>query len=145
LQVKHHRGDFFRLYLSSFTQLADLVILAELAFQIAPGKKNRPAAQPAAQWIFFAVVRAIARNDGEHPSAAHAVAGATGDRTHLVSLVRHEDAVVLAQQRVENKTNEIGTVPELLRGRDLHNTVLTMDALRSGRLPGTSWTSAAIT
>lgn len=51
------------------------------------------------------------------------------ERTHLVSLVRHEDAVVLAQQRVENKTNEIRAVPELLRGRDLQNTVTTMDVL----------------
>ena len=128
---------------------AEMVIpflgLCVLVLQVAPGEKDRPAAQLAAQRVFFAVMRAIARYDGEHPSAAHAVAGATGDRTHLVSLVRHEDAVVLAQQRVENKTNEIGTVPELLRGRDLHNTVPTMDALRSGRLPGTSWTSAAIT
>lgn len=55
------------------------------------------------------------------------------DRTHLVSLVRHEDAVVLAQQRVENKTNEIRAVPELLRGRDLQNTVTTMDALLTQR------------
>jgi predicted transposase YbfD/YdcC len=54
-------------------------------------------------------------------------------RTHLVSLVRHEDAVVLAQQRVENKTNEIRAVPELLRGRDLQNTVTTMDALLTQR------------
>jgi predicted transposase YbfD/YdcC len=55
------------------------------------------------------------------------------DRTHLVSLVRHEDAVVLGEQRVENKTNEIRAVPELLRGRDLQNTVTTMDALLTQR------------
>ena len=55
------------------------------------------------------------------------------DRTHLVSLVRHEKAVVLAQQRVENKTNEIRAVPELLQGRDLQNTVTTMDALLAQR------------
>ena len=55
------------------------------------------------------------------------------DRTPLVSLVRHEDAVVLAQQRVENKTNEIRAVPELLRGRDLQNTVTTMEALLTQR------------
>jgi len=54
-------------------------------------------------------------------------------RTHLVSLVRHEDAVILAQQRVENKTNEIRAVPELLRGRDLQNMVTTMDALLTQR------------
>ncbi len=42
-------------------------------------------------------------------------------------------AVVLAQQRVENKTNEIRAAPELLRGRDLQNTVTTMDALLTQR------------
>jgi hypothetical protein len=55
------------------------------------------------------------------------------DRTHLVSLVRHDDAVALAQQCVENKTNEIRAMPELLRGRDLQNTVTTMDALLTQR------------
>jgi predicted transposase YbfD/YdcC len=52
---------------------------------------------------------------------------------HLVSLVRHESGAVLAQSQVENKTNEITAVPELLAGRNLAGTVTTMDALLTQR------------
>jgi predicted transposase YbfD/YdcC len=56
-------------------------------------------------------------------------AGKQGAPLTLVSLVRHESAVVLAQQAVEQKTNEITVVPALLADRDLRGTVTTMDAL----------------
>ena len=55
--------------------------------------------------------------------------GKQGAPLTLVSLVRHESAVVLTQQAVDQKTNEITVVPALLAGRDLRGTVTTMDAL----------------
>jgi predicted transposase YbfD/YdcC len=60
-------------------------------------------------------------------------AGKQGAPLTLVSLVRHESAAVLDQQAVDQKTNEITVVPELLAGRDLTGTVTTMDALLAQR------------
>jgi predicted transposase YbfD/YdcC len=60
-------------------------------------------------------------------------ASAQGDKTVLVSLVRHESGIVLAQRRVAQKTNEIRAVPSLLAGQDLHGTVTTVDALLTQR------------
>ena len=64
-----------------------------------------------------------------------AVRGANrhGAQVHLVSLVRHTDAMVLGQRRVAAKSNEITAVPALLAGRDLAGTVTTMDALLTQR------------
>jgi predicted transposase YbfD/YdcC len=64
-----------------------------------------------------------------------AVRGATrcGALTHLVSLVQHGSGVTLAQAPVAQKRNEITAVPALLRGRDLTDTILTMDALLTQR------------
>jgi len=56
-----------------------------------------------------------------------------GAPTFLVSLVCHESGVVLQQVRVDDKTNEIRAVPDLLAGRDLHGVVVTMDALLAHR------------
>lgn len=56
-------------------------------------------------------------------------AGAHGAKVHLLSVVRHDSGVVLAQQEVESKTNEISAAPELLAALDLHGTVTTCDAL----------------
>lgn len=56
-------------------------------------------------------------------------AGKQGAPLTLVSLVRHESAVVLAQRAVDQKTNEITVVPALLADRPLQGTVTTMDAL----------------
>ncbi len=52
-----------------------------------------------------------------------------GAPVHLVSLVCHGSGRVRQHVRVRAKSNEITAVPELLRGRDLHGTVITMDAL----------------
>jgi predicted transposase YbfD/YdcC len=54
---------------------------------------------------------------------------AYGQKLHLLSLVQHESGRTLTQMSVETKTNEITAAPELLRGRDLTDTVTTMDAL----------------
>jgi len=60
-------------------------------------------------------------------------AGAHGAKVHLLSMVRHGSGITLAQQQVEEKTNEIPTVPEMLAGRDLRGTVITLDALNTQR------------
>lgn len=60
-------------------------------------------------------------------------ARAHGKHTCLVSLVHHESAVVLQQQAVDTKSNEITAVPALLQGRDLSGAVVTMDALLTQR------------
>jgi predicted transposase YbfD/YdcC len=56
-----------------------------------------------------------------------------GARLHLVSLVEQERGMVLQQQAVAAKTNEIKAAPEVLRGRDLHGVVITGDALLTQR------------
>ena len=60
-------------------------------------------------------------------------AQAHGERTHLVSLVQHETAEVLAQTAVPLKRNEISAMPQLLEGRSLQGVVVTMDALLTQR------------
>ena len=60
-------------------------------------------------------------------------ASAHGQPTFLVSLVRHGSAYVLGQMAVDVKTNEIKVVPKLLAGRNLRDTVTTMDALLTQR------------
>lgn len=60
-------------------------------------------------------------------------ARAHGELVHLLSLVRHGSGVTLGQERVDQKTNEITVVPQLLAGRDLTGTVTTKDALLSQR------------
>jgi predicted transposase YbfD/YdcC len=56
-----------------------------------------------------------------------------GQATHLVSLVRHGSGATLAQMAVARKRNEITALPLLLAGRDLTDTVTTMDALLTQR------------
>lgn len=60
-------------------------------------------------------------------------ANAQGAQVCLLSLVRHDSGLVLGQERVAEKTNEMRAVPLLLAGRDLAGTVTTMDALLTQR------------
>lgn len=64
-----------------------------------------------------------------------ALRGATacGTPTHLVSLVQHGRSVPLAQAAVARKRSEMTAVPTLLAGRDLTDTIITMDALLTQR------------
>jgi predicted transposase YbfD/YdcC len=55
-------------------------------------------------------------------------AGAHGHQTLLVSLVRHSDAQVIAQQAVAPHQHEGKAITQLLTGRDLRGMVLTLDA-----------------
>lgn len=72
-------------------------------------------------------LRAVAA-DGKTLRGARA-RGARG--THLVSLVTHQQAQVLAQQAVDDKSNEIPAVRALLRGRDLTGWLVTADAMHA--------------
>jgi predicted transposase YbfD/YdcC len=60
-------------------------------------------------------------------------ANAHGAQVHLVSLVRHADAITQGQTAVTEKSNEITAVPKLLSAHDLTGTVTTMDALLTQR------------
>jgi predicted transposase YbfD/YdcC len=60
-------------------------------------------------------------------------ANAHGAKVHLVSLVRHADAITEGQTAVTEKSNEITAVPKLLDARNLTGTVTTMDALLTQR------------
>ena len=59
--------------------------------------------------------------------------GRDGHPCHLVSLVQHGDATVLGQVKVALKRDERSAVPALLKGRDLHGKVVTLDALHTLR------------
>lgn len=58
---------------------------------------------------------------------------AHGQPLTLVSVVQHGTGITLAQVETDTKSNEIPAVAQLLAGRDLTNTVTTMDALHTQR------------
>jgi predicted transposase YbfD/YdcC len=58
---------------------------------------------------------------------------AHGQPLCLVSLVQHGNGIVLTQTEVDQKSNEITAVPQLLEGRELCGTITTMDALLTQR------------
>lgn len=60
-------------------------------------------------------------------------ASAHGTKLHLVSLVAHQSAHLLAQAAVADKSSEQRVTPELLRGRSGPGTITTMDALLTQR------------
>ena len=66
-QGDHHRRQLGASNLASFVALADVVILAEDAAQVAAGQKDRAAAAAAGQGALLAEVRAVA---GDHRRGA---------------------------------------------------------------------------
>lgn len=78
---------------------------------------------------------------GQHPLAGRAVAvdGKTVRRghpagqppPHLLSAILHQEAVVIGQIAVHEKTNEIPKLPELLEPLPLEGAVVTADALHT--------------
>lgn len=52
---------------------------------------------------------------------------------HIVSAWCHANQLVLAQQKVDNKTNEIKAIPKLLKLLDLNNRIVTLDAMGAQR------------
>ena len=54
--------------------------------------------------------------------------GAHGRKVYLMSLALHNDAQVLAQLAIPDKSGEITAAPKLIQGRDLSGTLTTVDA-----------------
>lgn len=48
---------------------------------------------------------------------------------HLVSLFAVDSGIILGQQPVETKSNEITAIPVLLKGFDIHGAIITTDAM----------------
>lgn len=71
--------------------------------------------------------------DGKTVRGARDHADPSDRAPHLVAAVRHNDGVVLAQQQVDEKSNEITAVQPLLRELDLHDVVVTAAALHTQR------------
>lgn len=72
--------------------------------------------------------RAVAL-DGKTVRGARDHADPDDRAPHLVAVVTHGDAIVLGQQQVDEKSNEITAVQPLLKDLDLAGTVVTADAL----------------
>jgi hypothetical protein len=66
--------------------------------------------------------------DGKSLRRSHAAGPAA---PHLLSAILHQEAVVVAQMDVEEKTNEIPKLPALLAPLPLEGTVVTADALHT--------------
>jgi predicted transposase YbfD/YdcC len=100
------------------------------AAEVAPAPDAPPLAPPAAAGPALPAAGAAAPGLQGYAVDGKAIRGAGmhGPRPHLVSLVRHADARVLAQRAVAAKRHESSAVRPLLEGRDLRGCVLTMDA-----------------
>ena len=85
-----------------------------------------------ARWVQGTAATAVAAGsgvvavDGKAVRAAHAPGG---DPLHLVSAWASEQRLVLGQEAVAGKSNEITAIPVLLARLDLHGQVVTIDAM----------------
>jgi predicted transposase YbfD/YdcC len=82
------------------------------------------------QWILgqHSVARQGVAVDGKTVRGAHDA----GQRApHLLSAILHDEAVVIGQLEVEEKTNEIPKLPELLAPLPLEGAVITADAMHT--------------
>lgn len=73
-------------------------------------------------------VRGVICIDGKSVRGSKWASDGTG-ALHLVSAYAHEAGLVLAQQAVDGKSNEITAIPELLAMLDLHGCIVTIDAM----------------
>ena len=82
------------------------------------------------QSVFFNWTRKLALPTTNRPTEVLAVDGkfACASGLHTVSVWASEHEVVLAQQQVPDKTNEITVIPELLEVLDIAGTTVTSDA-----------------
>jgi predicted transposase YbfD/YdcC len=74
--------------------------------------------------------RAVAL-DGKTVRGARDHADPDSRAPHLVSAITHDEGIVLAQQQVDEKSNEITAVQPLLRDLDLAGVVVTADAMHT--------------
>ena len=132
----------------SFTAIAEWASgLSREALQRLGSKRWKPPSEPTIRRILQQLdANAIDAQIGQwvirqHPLAGRAVAvdGKTlrgahdaGQRApHLLSAILHQEAVVIGQIDVEEKTNEIPKLPELLAPLPLEGAVVTADAMHT--------------
>lgn len=92
------------------------------------------------QGIFFSWTRQLVLEQPDSPTEVRAVDGkfSRASGLHTVSVWASEHHVVLAQQQVPDKTNEITVIPELLEVLDIAGTTVTIDA--AGTQKQIAWT-----
>jgi len=113
------------------------------------GRRNKPPSEPTIRRMLHAIdAQAFDERIGEWLQAQKAVRGKAlaldgktlrGSRdgekpgVHLLSAVIHKEGLIVAQQAVDSKTNEITQVQPLVAELDLKGTVVTADALLTQR------------
>ena len=93
------------------------------------------------QGVFFAWTRQLVVEQTDVPTEVRAVDGkfSRASGLHTVSVWASEHHVVLAQEQVPDKTNEITVIPELLEVLDVAGTTVTVDA--AGTQKQIAWTA----
>lgn len=116
---------------ATFYRTVRTIDLAALETQLA-GLTKPLARETAARAAIITTERPVLQGqafDGKEVRGSQA----HGQPLTLVSLVQHETGLTLAQVETDTKSNEIPAAAHLLAGRDLTNTVTTMDALHTQR------------
>jgi len=92
------------------------------------------------QDVFFVWTRSLVLEQTGSPTEVRAIDGkfSRASGLHTVSVWASEHHVVLAQQQVPDKTNEITVMPELLEVLDIAGTTVTVDA--AGTQKQIAWT-----
>ncbi len=92
------------------------------------------------QGVFFSWTRSLVLEQTDSSTEVRAVDGkfSRASGLHTVSVWASEHHVVLAQEQVPDKTNEITVIPELLEVLDIAGTTVTVDAV--GTQKQIAWT-----
>jgi predicted transposase YbfD/YdcC len=86
------------------------------------------------EWIAHAIVfdntdeRPLVAIDGKTCRGSHDASKGLG-ALHIVSAWASEEGIALGQVATADKSNEITAIPQLLEQLDLHNTIVTIDAM----------------
>jgi hypothetical protein len=70
LELQHHPGQPFGGDLTAFAEMADRIVLAEPAAQVAVGEEDRARSVLADQWPFLAEVGRVGRHRGKEAGSA---------------------------------------------------------------------------
>jgi predicted transposase YbfD/YdcC len=118
--------DWLRRFLPFAHGVAPAQTLRRILARLAP----RPLEAAFAAWArdLAECVRGVLSVDGKSVRASKWDGDGTG-ALHLVSAYAHEAGLVLAQQAVDKKSNEITAIPDLLDMLDLHGCIVTIDAM----------------
>ncbi len=90
------------------------------------------------QGVFFRWTQSLALAEREVPVRAVDGKWSRASGLHTVSVWASEHQIVLGQQQVADKSNEITAIPELLEGLDIAGTTVTIDA--AGTQTQIAWT-----